>query len=685
MAGVEDTHREALRLHRAGRLPEAETLYRQVVGAAAHAAACGGLGVVVYQQGRPAEAEAHLREALRLGAEPFPVFVHLGATVAALGRAEEAVTFYRRALELRPDAADVHNSLGLSLAGLGRSAEAIDCYRRALELRPDAADVHNNLGNALTVLGRHAEAEASYRRTVALMPGVPEGQHNLGFALARLGRHAEAEGYYRRALELRPTYLEAHLNLGNTLYELRRGEEAEACFRRALELRPDAADAHNNLGNVFKDESRLDEALTCYRRALELKPDSFTARSNLLYTLLFHPGPDGRALAEEHRRWVGALADPLRPAARPHPNDRDPGRRLRIGYVSPDFRDHVVGFNLVPLFREHDRRSVEVFCYSGVVRPDALTGQFRAWADGWREVAGRGDDEVAELVRADRIDVLVDLALHLAGGRLPVFARKPAPVQVAFAGYPGTTGLSAIDYRLTDPYLEPPGADEPVGVERPERLPSFWCYAPRGDEPAVGPLPAASGPGVTFGCLNNPCKVNDGVVRLWARVLRAVPDSALLMLCPSAAHRRRVEEVLRGEGIDPARLRTTGPLPRAEYLGLFRRIDVALDTVPYNGHTTSLDGLWMGVPVVSRVGRTVVGRAGLSQLTNLGLGELAADSDDAFVRIATGLAGARDRLAALRAGLRERMRASPLTDAPGFARAVEAAYRKMWVRWCAGE
>jgi len=333
--------------------------------------------------------------------------------------------------------------------------------------------------------------------------------------------------------------------------------------------------------------------------------------------------------------------------------------------------------------RSHTHASFEVFCYAGVAHPDSLTRRFRALSDGWRDIAGLSHEQVAERVRDDRIDILVDLSLHAAGNRLLVFARRPAPVQVTFAGYPGTTGLETIDYRLTDPYLDPPGAHDESYVEESIRLPdTFWCYDPLADEVPVGPPPAASAGLVTFGCLNNFCKVNDKVLDLWAGVLRELDSSRLLMLSPPGSHRDRVTETLRRRGVAPERITFVGSRPRLEYLQMYHRIDVGLDTLPYNGHTTSLDACWMGVPVVSLVGSTVVGRAGLSQSMNLGLPDLVASTAGEFVRIAAGLARDFDRLATLRSTLRSRMQNSPLMDGQRFAENVEAAYREMWRRWC---
>jgi FkbM family methyltransferase len=430
----------------------------------------------------------------------------------------------------------------------------------------------------------------------------------------------------------------------------------------------------------------MDQALACAQQACKLKPDENRYHSGVLGTLHYHPHYDCRAIMEEHRRWEAAHALPVARSEVAFANDPSPGRRLRIGYSSPDFRDHAVGRNIWPLISNQDHSQFEVALYADLPRADPMTQQFQKCADVWCNVTAWPDEQLAARIEEDRIDILVDLALHTGGNRLLVFARKPAPVQVTFAGYPGTTGLRAIDYRLTDPYLDPPGLHDDCYSEESYRLPhTFWCFDPQTEEPAVGPLPALEKAFVTFGCLNNFCKINDDVLRLWARVLSAVPKSRLLLLAKGGSHRQRTIDFLADHGIGPERVDFVSPKPRPEYLALYNRVDLGLDTFPYNGHTTSLDSFWMGVPVITLVGKTVVGRAGLSQLTNLGLEELATITPEDFVRVAANWANDWPKLEAMRNGLRDRMRQSPLMDSKGFARGIEEAYRSMWHKWCAAK
>ncbi len=359
---------------------------------------------------------------------------------------------------------------------------------------------------------------------------------------------------------------------------------------------------------------------------------------------------------------------------------------MRIGYVSPDFREHATTFFTVSLLANHDHGPFEIFCYANVRRPDALTERLRGHADVWRDTRGLSDEQLADRVRSDQIDILVDLTMHMADNRLLTFARKPAPVQITWVAYPGTTGLSAIDYRLTDPYLDPPGRFDDDYAEESLRLAdTFWCYDPLCEPVPVTPLPALHNGYVTFGCLNNFCKLNDGVLSLWAKVLHAVPQARLLLLAPRGQARDSVLAQLQQEGIAAQRVEFADKQPRQGYLKLYQRMDVSLDPFPYNGHTTSFDAFWMGVPTITLIGQTVVGRAGWSQLCNLGLPELAAQTPEQYVALAAELAGDLPRLEELRGTLRGRMQRSPLMDGPRFARQVEQAYRQVWRRWCYGQ
>jgi predicted O-linked N-acetylglucosamine transferase (SPINDLY family) len=708
----------AMQLHQAGRFQEAESLYRQVLAQQPnHPDALHLLGVLAGQVGRLDLATDLINQAIAAAPGNADYHCNLGFFLQSQGRIDQAIASFQRAIEIKPDMPVAHNNLGIALTSSGQLPQAIASCQRAIEIKPDYPEAHYNLGNAFLHSQQFEQAIACYQRALQIKPNYPEAYNNLGNALCRQGRLDQAVANYQRAVRIKPDFSEAYINLGAAWVEMRQFDQAVACCRQAIEIKPDQpgafynlgnalckkdqldqavasyqralalkgdyADALSNLGNAWKEMGQLDEAIACFRKTLELNPQFVNAHDNLLYTLCYHPASDAQTLFIEGRRWNQQHAQPLKKFIRTHDNDQTPDRPLRVGYVSPDFRNHPVGRFVLSLLAAHDRKAFQIFCYANVASPDETTAKMQTHADAWRSIVAQSDEQAAEMIRQDRIDILVDLALHASSNRLLIFARKPAPVQVSFASYPGSTGLETIDYRLTDPYLDPPGLMDQYYSEKSIRLPdTWWCDSLLSLEPAVNALPAESNGYVTFGCLNNFCKVNDAVLSLWAKVLSSTAGSRLLLLAPGGTSRQRVLDRLGAEGIAAERVQFVPRQPGLAYLQTYHRIDIGLDTLPYNGHATSFDSFWMGVAVITLVGQTVVGRAGLSQLTNLGLPELIAHTPNEFVRIATDLAGDLPRMRELRSTLRQRMRASPLMDADRFARGVESAYREMWRIWC---
>jgi len=617
------------------------------------------------------------------GQMTLPQQLESGMSHHRAGRLAEADRIYRQILAQQPNHADALHLLGTLAVQVGELDAGMELIRRAIRLKPDYAEPHSNLGIALKAKGQTDEAIASYREAIRLKPDFAAAYNNLGIALADVGQLDEAIAAYRKAIRLKPNVAEVHSNLGNALKDKGQLDEAIASYRQAIQLEPGYAEAQNNLG-ALADAGQLDEAIASQRQAISLKPDFAEAHGNLIFSLHHDPACDARMIFEELRRWNQRHAEPLRKFIRPHTNNRDPDRRLRIGYVSPDFRVHVVGQNLLPLLREHDHGQMEIFCYANVMRPDALTDQLRGYADVWRNIVGLSNSQAADLIRQDQIDILVDLALHTGSNRLLVFARKPAPVQVTWLGYCSSTGMDAMDYRLSDPYLDPPDTDLSLYSERTFRLPeTYWCYSVPGPTPEPSPPPAAITGYVTFGCLNSFAKASPPALDLWAEILQAMPRSRLIVHSRAGKHLDVVRERFAGKGISPDRLEFPSRRPWHEYVQTYGRIDIALDPFPWGGGITTCDALWMGVPVISLVGPTAVGRGGASILANVGAPELIARTPQQYVQIATDLAGDLTRLAELRRTLRARMQASPLMDAPRFARNVEAAYRQMWRNWCA--
>jgi protein O-GlcNAc transferase len=648
---LQQAFERAVQHHSARELQPAEALYRQIlIHEPRHAAATHFLGLLAYQAGKPAD----------------------------------AVTLIRSSIALGLNTPDVYGNLGNALRATGQLDEAITAFGQSLALAPHFAPTWVNLGNALLARGDIDQAIDACRQAIALDPRLPEACNSLAVALTDQRQFDQAIDACRQAIALRSEYTDAHINLGNALKASGQLDLAINAYRHAAALNPNVPEIHSNLGGALKEQGLPDEAIAAYRQAADINGADPRHGSNLILLLNYHPGYDARFIWKEADRWNRQHALPLVNLVRPHFNNPDPDRRLRIGYVSPDFRDHVVGRNVLPLLRRHDHSRFHITCYS-LCRPDEFTREFEQLADTWRTIGfDLPDEQLAEQIRDDQIDILVDLALHTSGNRLLVFARKPAPVAVTFAGYPGTTGVSAIDYRFSDPFLDPPGVDESVYTEKTIRLSdTFWCYDPLEcrDIP-TSPLPSQQSGVVTFGCLNNFSKANDEMLAIWAKVLQQIANARLLLSAPSGTSQANTLALFERFGVQHQRIEFISNLPRREYMTTYRRIDIGLDSYPYNGHTTSLDCLWMGVPVVTLVGARVVARAGWSQLSNLGLTGLAATTPEQFVTIAVGLAKNISNLPRLRTSLRERMERSPLMDGPKFARSIESEYRKMWQAWC---
>jgi predicted O-linked N-acetylglucosamine transferase (SPINDLY family) len=596
------------------------------------------------------------------------------------GRFADAEAIYRQVLALDPHHSDALHLLGLLAAQHAKPQLAVDLVGRAIAISSKVGAYYHTLGNALRQLQRIDEALVAYATAVELAPDSAEiwMDYALGHVAAK--QPLQAAEVLRRAMSQIPDHPDLHNNLGFLLHNLGELDEAAAHLRKAVALHPDQPLYWSNLGTTRQDNGEIEEAVQAFRNGIDAAPEDPFLWSCYLYELNFDPHASPALMRDELERWRRAIAEPLRPHIQPASNDRSPDRRLRIGYVSPNFNHHVIARNLLPLLRRHDHAAFEIFCYSDHKYSDDTTATIKACCDTWRECTPMSHQQLIDQIRSDEIDLLVDLTLHMEGNRLPVFACKPAPVQICFAAYPGSTGLDTIDYRLTDPHLEPPDACEPLGPEAPLRmLESFWCYEDFATDEPLSPPPAIANGWITFGCLNNFSKVNVNVLDLWARVLEAVPDSRIRILAPDSSCRERAAAAL---GVERGRIEFVGFCGRDEYLRRYRQIDICLDTFPYNGHTTSLDAWWMGVPVVSLCGTHPVSRAGISHAANLGMDDVVAQTPEDYVALAIALAGDLPRLMALRQTLRQRMSQSPLMDGPRFAQSIEAAYRSAWEAYC---
>ncbi|MDJ0947455.1 MAG: tetratricopeptide repeat protein [Alphaproteobacteria bacterium] len=643
------------------------------------------LGTLLQQQGDVDAAIHALDQALHLRPDWAQAHNARGNALKQGAHLDDALASFSRAVELDPEVAIFQTDRGEALRLLGHQEDAILAFDRALQLDPGVRAAHNNRGNALWDLGRHDEALASYDEAIRLDPDHWLAHYNRGNALRLLGRLLEALASLDQAVRLGPDNVEVHLNRGNVLKDLGRLNEALLSYDQALRLGPDRASVHNNCGNVFKDQGRLDEALAAYREALRLEPDLAMAENNYLFCLNYDPGTDDAALAAAHRAWGERFERPA-DGFETWANPRDPDKTLNIGLVSADFFRHPTGYFLDGVVAAAEPDRLRFVYYSAGTQEDDLTARLKAHAAAWRSVKRLSDRELAEAIRADGIDILIDLSGHTGGTRLSCFALKPAPVQVTWLGSCHTTGLSAIDYILMDPSYVPAGCEDWF-VEEVVRLPEIrWCYTPPDHAPAVAEPPVLARGHVTFGSFNNLTKVNSGVIALWARLLAAVPDARLMLSWKTlidAGERARLTEAFAAHGIAADRLvLTKGGGKHAQVLADYGNVDIALDTFPFSGCLTTCEALWMGVPVVTLPDTRPVSRQSLGLLTAIGRTEWVAQDADDYVRIATDLASDPDRLAALRRSQRERVAASPMGDAPRFARNLEAALRDIWHKWC---
>jgi len=637
--------------------------------------------IQAFTQGRVADA-ARLAQAMTQG-HPTSGFAWkaLGEILGQMGQLAQALAPLERAVQLLPLDPDAHCNLGVALMAHGRLADAESHFRRALQIKPDFALVLCNLGGLLKDLGRLDEAEACCRRALGVRADYPEAHCNLGGVLREKGQWAQAEASFRSALRIRPDLAEAHANLGSVLREAGRLQEAEGSCREALRINPRMAEALCNLGVTLEDLGRLDEAKDCYRRAIGLRPEFAGAHSNYLFCLNYSRA-DGSTGIDAARSFGAAMTAKVRQELCAAVRGPSPvPDRLRIGFVSGDFRNHPVGYFLEGLLAHLDPARHALFGYPTSPHADALTARVRRHFVAWNPLYGKSDEAAARTIRADDIHVLIDLSGHTAHNRLPVFAWRPAPLQVSWLGYFATTGLPQMDYVLADAASLPP--DQEIHfTEKVWRLPhSRLCFTRPDVDLPVSALPATSSGRVTFACFNRLAKINAQVVSVWSRVLHAVPGSRLFLKCgqlDEPAVRQDVAARFAACGVPADRLMLEGQSPRSQYLASYDRADICLDPFPFSGATTSIESLWMGVPVVTLAGDCLVARQGVGLALHAGLADWIAKDADEYVEIAARMAGRPDALAHLRASLRERIEVSPLMDARRFAVDFSAALRGMW-------
>jgi protein O-GlcNAc transferase len=569
----------------------------------------------------------------------------------------------------------------------GNLSEAEKIYHRILAQHPNNPDALHLLGVVAIRRGQNQAAVTLINRAIEINPGNAEYYSNLGGALLSLERYPAAVAACRKALKLNPEMAHAYNHLGLALIQMVDAEPAAAAARAALALdtNPSPQQSYQILGGALCLMGQPSQAVAAFRQAVRLGDPNPAIHSDLIFTMEHNPRSDQKAIAAELADWNRLYAAPLQHLIKPLNVDRSSDRRLRIGWVSPDFRWHVVGLCLLPILKNMDRARFRNYCYSNVGNVDDMSARIFETADAWRDISRTTDEKAAEIIRSDRIDILVDLALHSAGNRLPLFALKPAPVQITYLGYPGSAGVQTIDYRISDPYIDPPDSDPSIYSERTIHLQHcYLCYNRDSVVPPVAPSPALANGYATFGCLNNPSKICDEPVMLWGQILAALPNSRFILHAPPGQHRRRILEILGRAGVSSDRVEFVPYQSWIEYMKTYNRIDIALDPFPYGGGITSCEALLMGVPIVALRGATAVGRLTYSLLSNIGHADLAASSPAQYVDIATSLAANPARLSGLRATLRTALQNSPVMNAHAAAVNLGNLFRDVWQKYLQG-
>lgn len=632
--------------------------------------------------GRFAEALPIYKELCVRIAQDAEVWYLCGAVHEQLGQRNDAIAAMRQALMLQPKQTTWSNHLGTLLELNDDLLGAEEYYRQALRLNPDFPQACYNLGNVLNKRKRHEEALNYLRRAVQFFPNDHRVHFALGIAMKACGDLSGAIISQRRAIALNPAYADAHNALGMALQEAGARGEALNCYEAALRANPDHAIAANNLGTMFLAQARATDARKYFLRAIQADPAWTVPHCNLLFAMNYDIS-EGKLLLDAHQKWAAAHV-PIA-ESKEFTNLPDGNRRLRIGYVSPDFRTHSVASFIAGPLTCHDRTNFDIYCYANVAKPDVTTEKFRGLSVAWRDIHGISDDETCNIIRDDGIDILIDLAGHTSGNRLTLFARRAAPVQVTWLGYPNTTGLTTMDYRLTDAWADPPGLTENWHTEKLIRLPhGFLCYTPSPNMPAASSYRKRES--ITFGSFNALAKLSPDIVPTWSAILRAVPGSRLILKSAALLEeitRTRIVDQFASHGVAPERIVLHALIIDSnDHLRLYDEIDIALDTFPYNGATTTCEALCMGVPVITLAGCLHAGRVGVSLLSQIGLDEFIAKDVNEYIRIAVMLASEPRRIAELRQRLGERIRKSTLCNAASFTGELEKSFREIWRSWC---
>jgi len=642
------------------------------------AAAHSNLGITLKELGRLEEALASYKQAITLKPDFAEAHNNLGNTLLELGRSNEAVASFKQAIALKPNFSEAHHNLSHTLRELGRLDEAEASCRQAIRLKPDNAEARSNLGITLKGLGRLKEALASFVQATVLKPNFPEAHNNLGNTLRELGRLDEAEVSCRQAVALKSDYVEAHNNLGITLKELGKIDEAEASLTEAIALNPDFAEAHNNLGNILQEQGRLEEALASYKQAIALDSDVLGVRSNLLF-LSASVRFDASDYLKEAQGFSDIVAKGIDSRYSTWSHSKNP-TKLRVGFVSGDLKGHPVGYFLEGLLFQLQSSSIELYAYSTNNPVGEITERLKQLFHSWKSLAGKSDKDAAQVIHNDGVHILIDLSGHTGENRLAIFRRRPAPIQTTWLGYFASTGLPEMDYILGDPFVTPQSEAHHFTEEIWQLPESYLCFTPPDRHLEVSPLPALNNKFLTFGCFNNLSRMTDEVLSVRADILHAVPNSKLFLKDKRLGYKSGRDRILSrfaSYGIPKHRLILEGKSSREKYLESYHRIDIALSPFPYGGGTTSVEGLWMGVPVIARKGNYFLSHLGESIAHNSNLSDWIAEDNEDYIAKAIEFSSDTNALKLLRQSLRENLLKAPLYDLQRFANNFERALWQM--------
>ncbi len=635
---------------------------------------------VLHKQGAISKAEALCNKILNTTPEHAWALNLLGIIQCQSDREEMGIKLIARALHAMPEEASFYNNFGTGLTRLGHHKDAIIAFKRALELKPSYAAAHNNIAAAFKALGNLREAKQHYQSAVYLRPTFAEAWANLANVLIDMGNIIEAETASRESIKLSPNYVAAQNSLGIVLHRRGLYSESEACFRYAIQLCYEYPDALCNLGELLKEQGRAEDAMAYYDEAWRLAPEEFDKGSNRLFAMCCLASLTPKNITKAHREWGKAFS--RTPSKKHIHRDKNLDRRLRVGYVSADFRRHSVAYFLEPIFENHNKLAFETFAYANMAGDDEVTHRLKNYSDHWCDVFGMDDQTMVAKIIADKIDILVDLSGHTRGGRLPVFASKPAPIQITYLGYPATSGLKQIDYRITDSWADPPKLTEHFHTEKLLRLKNgFLCYRPPENAPKIMPAPSLNSGRVTFGSFNNLAKLTSNLIKTWAEILKSVPNSQLRLKSKALGDqviRKRITQIFSDLGIREDRVTLVPWITNTSPLSAYEDIDIGLDTYPYHGTTTTMEALWMGVPVITLAGHWHASRVGISILARGKMSALIATNLSDYIDKAITLANSPDLLREYRQTLRDSLVRHGLTDGARFTNELENAYIWTW-------